>query len=141
MWWREIAAVHAVGAKTSLARHAAKKAIKLRPNSAFAHALSGCAHEVAFLIRHPLWLPTPLTPLLEAVCYNAESLLLVFLAALLGVHSVGQPTRQQPALNVASNQSQHAHRPDPKGVQLRVPHARSARALRTFEDALCALGP
>ena len=41
VWWREVAAVHAVGAKTSLARHAAKKAIKLRPDSAFAHALSG----------------------------------------------------------------------------------------------------
>ena len=41
VWWREVAAVHAVGAKTSLARHAARKAIKLRPDSAFAHALSG----------------------------------------------------------------------------------------------------
>ena len=39
--------------------------------------------QVSFLMQHPLWLPTPLAPLLEAVGYDPESLLLVFVAALL----------------------------------------------------------
>ncbi|KAL1526000.1 hypothetical protein AB1Y20_020824 [Prymnesium parvum] len=56
----------------------------LYPNvTAFSQALCESAHEVNFLMQHPLWLPTPLSPLLEAVGCNADTLLLVFLAALL----------------------------------------------------------
>ena len=56
----------------------------------FAHALAHSDPEVTFLMQHPLWLPTPLAPLLEATRAgpasagaSTDTLLLVFLAALL----------------------------------------------------------
>lgn len=49
----------------------------------FARALASSKHEVAFLIQHPLWLPTPLAPILDAVHYSADDLLLVFVATVL----------------------------------------------------------
>ena len=56
----------------------------LVPNvSSFARALAESRHEVDFLMHHPLWLPRPLSPLLEGCAYSADVLLLVFLAALL----------------------------------------------------------
>ena len=51
--------------------------------ASFAAALAGSAPEVSFLQQHPLWMPLPLSPLLEAVRGSAETLLELFTVALL----------------------------------------------------------
>ena len=50
---------------------------------ALAASLASSSAEMTFLLQHPLWLPTPLAPLVEAARFQAETLLLVFLAGLL----------------------------------------------------------
>ena len=55
-------------------------ATQLRP---LATSLAASAAEVTFLLQHPLWLPTPLAPLIDASSYQAEIVLYVFLASLL----------------------------------------------------------
>jgi len=56
----------------------------LAPNvAALARGLREGEHEVGFLMRHPLWLPAPLTPLLEMLHGKVESFVVAFAAALL----------------------------------------------------------